>query len=140
MSKKLKIKLLPNGEVQMETLGIKGKKCLDYAKFIKDVVGGEEFPKLLKFGENKEYIRKVLKTVGYTSVKEDYVPARSLLEDARYFKHLKTVNVTPKNVASHLVIEKFIDQFGKDYRFEVAPHPVESLRDRTKDNVTEGTI
>ena len=41
MSQKLKIKLLPNGEVQMETLGIKGKKCLDYAKFIKDVVGGE---------------------------------------------------------------------------------------------------
>ena len=30
MSKKMKIKLLPNGEIQMETLGVKGKKCLDY--------------------------------------------------------------------------------------------------------------
>lgn len=31
MSKKqLKIKLLPNGEIQMETVGIKGKKCLEY--------------------------------------------------------------------------------------------------------------
>lgn len=32
--KQLKIKLLPNGEVQMETLGIKGKKCLDYVKLL----------------------------------------------------------------------------------------------------------
>lgn len=35
MSKKqLKIKLLPSGEIQMETVGIKGKKCLDYVKLI----------------------------------------------------------------------------------------------------------
>ena len=30
--KQLKIKLLPNGEVQMETVGIKGKSCLQYAQ------------------------------------------------------------------------------------------------------------
>ncbi len=104
------------------------------------VIGASEFPKLLKFGENIEYVQKVLKTVGYTSVKEDYVPASTFPENARFFKHLKTVNVTPKNVASHLVIEKFIKQFGKDYRFEVAPHPVEELRNRENDNVTVGTI
>lgn len=33
--KKLKIKLLPNGEIQMETIGIKGKKCLDYIEVLK---------------------------------------------------------------------------------------------------------
>ena len=104
------------------------------------VVGADEFPKLLRFGENKEYIRKVLKTVGYTSVKEDYIPARSLPADARFFKHLKTINITPKNVASHLVVEKFISQFGKDYRFEVAPHPIEELQNREKDNITAGTV
>lgn len=104
------------------------------------VVGADEFPKLLKFGENKEYIRQVLLTVGYTSVKEAYVPANTLAEDARFFKHLKTVNVAPKNVASHLVIEKFINQFGKDYRFEVAPHPIAELQNRQKDNVTAGTV
>jgi hypothetical protein len=32
--KQLKIKLLPNGEIQMETVGIKGKKCLDYVQFL----------------------------------------------------------------------------------------------------------
>lgn len=38
MSKKMKIKLLPNGEIQMETIGIKGKKCLDYVEILKKLV------------------------------------------------------------------------------------------------------
>ena len=38
MSKKLKIKLLPNGEIQMDTIGIKGKKCLDYIEVLKKLV------------------------------------------------------------------------------------------------------
>lgn len=33
--KQLKIKLLPNGEIQMETKGVKGKKCLDYVQLLK---------------------------------------------------------------------------------------------------------
>ena len=36
--KQLKIKLLPNGEIQMETIGIKGKKCLDYIEVLKKLV------------------------------------------------------------------------------------------------------
>lgn len=31
---KMKIRLLPDGTVQMETEGIKGKKCVDYAKVL----------------------------------------------------------------------------------------------------------
>lgn len=38
MAKKMKIKLLPNGEIQMETIGIKGKKCLDYVEILKKLV------------------------------------------------------------------------------------------------------
>ena len=38
MSKKMKIKLLPNGEIQMETIGVKGKKCLDYIEVLKKLV------------------------------------------------------------------------------------------------------
>ena len=33
--KQMKIKLLPNGEIQMETVGVKGKKCLDYVEMLK---------------------------------------------------------------------------------------------------------
>ena len=36
--KKHKIKLLPNGEIQMETVGVKGKKCLDYIDVLKKLV------------------------------------------------------------------------------------------------------
>lgn len=36
--RKLKIKLLPNGEIQMETHGVKGKKCLDYIEILKKLV------------------------------------------------------------------------------------------------------
>lgn len=32
--KQLKITLLPNGEIQMQTVGVKGKKCLDYVKML----------------------------------------------------------------------------------------------------------
>ena len=36
--KKMKIRLLPNGEIQMETIGVKGKKCLDYIEVLKKLV------------------------------------------------------------------------------------------------------
>ena len=35
--KQLKITLLPNGEVKMETVGIKGKKCIDYIPFMENL-------------------------------------------------------------------------------------------------------
>ena len=34
MKKQMKITLLPNGEIKMETLGIKGKKCLKYTELL----------------------------------------------------------------------------------------------------------
>ncbi len=37
----MKIKLLPNGEVQMITEGIKGKKCLDYTKLLEQLADVE---------------------------------------------------------------------------------------------------
>lgn len=33
--RQLKIKLLPSGEIQMQTVGVKGKKCLDYVEMLK---------------------------------------------------------------------------------------------------------
>ncbi len=31
---KMKIRLFPDGTIQMETEGLKGKKCMDYAKVL----------------------------------------------------------------------------------------------------------
>ena len=41
MAKKLKIKLLPNGMIEMETIGVKGKKCLAYAKFMEEIANAK---------------------------------------------------------------------------------------------------
>ena len=38
MAKKMIIKLLPNGEIQMETQGIKGKKCTECVDILKKLV------------------------------------------------------------------------------------------------------
>ena len=51
MKKQLKIKLLPNGEIQMETKGIKGKKCLKYAEFLEKLADA----KITKQEFTKEY-------------------------------------------------------------------------------------
>ncbi|MBE7082435.1 MAG: hypothetical protein E7378_01975 [Clostridiales bacterium] len=107
-------------------------------KQTKSVIPNGEFPTLLKFGGNKEYIRNVLKTVGYTSVKEEYIEASKLPQDARFFEHLKTINKAPEFVASHLVIEEYINKFGEDYRYCDKPHPIRALSNRKKDDITSG--
>lgn len=38
MSKKLKIRIFPDGKVQAETEGIKGKKCIDYINILEDLL------------------------------------------------------------------------------------------------------
>ena len=41
MAKKLKIRLLANGEIIMETEGVKGKQCLEYIKKVADMANGK---------------------------------------------------------------------------------------------------
>lgn len=109
-------------------------------KKLKSVLPNADFPKLLSFKGNKQYVRNVLKTVGITSVKEDYVPAKELPCDFRYFTHLKMLNGDGKKVASHNVIEKAIIKFGKDYRYQDKAHPIKALQDREVDNTEQGTV
>ncbi len=65
--KQLKIKLLPNGEIQMETIGIKGKKCLDYVKFIEQLtdakVQKQEFTK--EYYEQEETYQDDVQNISY---------------------------------------------------------------------------
>ena len=96
------------------------------------------FPELLRFGPQKEYLRKVLKTtILNTAVQDDpAIPVETLTKDAPYYAYQAAVCPDAARVASHQVIEEHIGTSGKDYRFEEKPHPVEALRDRTKDNTT----
>ena len=60
MTKKMKIKLLPNGEIQMETQGVKGKKCLDYIEILnmyikKDIFKIQKLVRLIGKNSKKGY-------------------------------------------------------------------------------------
>ena len=118
----------------------KACECLEKyeKKKVSSVIPDGEFPKLLSFNGNKQYIRNVLKTVGVTSVKEDYVDVSELPEDARFFRHLSTLNADGSMVASHNVIEKAIKKFGEDYRYEDKVHVIKDLQNRKQDNICAG--
>ena len=51
MKKQLKIKLLPDGKIEMTTVGIKGKKCLQYVEFLEKLTDA----KVTKQEFTKEY-------------------------------------------------------------------------------------
>jgi hypothetical protein len=38
----LEIEISPTGKVTMRTIGVKGKRCLDYAEMLAQIVGREE--------------------------------------------------------------------------------------------------
>lgn len=103
----------------------------------KDLFVDATFPKLLVFGENKEYIRNVIKgTVYNTAMMEEYVDVRETA-NPRFEFYQKAVHKSKD--ASHEVIEKYIEQFGSDYRYEDSPHPIEEMQDRKCDNTCVGS-
>ena len=109
-------------------------------KTFESVCGDGEFPKLLKLGSNKEYIRKVLAdTVMYTSdntqVIRDFKEIKKIPDSHRFFDYQKYMSGHPEKNPSHVVIQKAIERLGKDFRYEDSEHPVKELRSRKVDNV-----
>ena len=108
-------------------------------KDIEDLFVEPTFPKLLIFGENKEYIRNVIKeTIYNTSYFEDYYPIDELPDYKKFSFYQDVVNEIDDMVASHQVIEKAIELFGQDYRYEIEEHPIKELENRSQDNMTIG--
>ena len=104
-----------------------------------EIIPDGRFPELLAFGPQIDYIRKVLKnTVTLTGCHEDYCDICTVPDTAKFFTYQNIVNRDVDKVASHEVIEKYIDSFGKDYRYETAKNPVEELQNRKEDNVCLG--
>lgn len=103
------------------------------------VIPDGEFPAPLSLHENIDYVRDILaNTVQYTSVVEDYDMIENLSPDADFFAYQKILNEPINQVPSHCVIGTHIRNYGKDYRFNVAPNPIKELRSRTCDNVSVG--
>ena len=105
------------------------------------VIPHGEFPTLLNFAPQKEYVREILsKTVNNTANRESYINVKKLQKNADFFtyqgKFIKNVEKMP----SHLVITEHIKRFGKDYRVEDSAHPIKALKSRTEDNTIVGRI
>ena len=104
-----------------------------------EVIKDPEFPEPLSLHENIQYVRKILgETVQYTTDREEYRRVRDLPENADFFRFQKTIQPTSQMTPSHCVIENFIRRRGADYRFQIAPSPVEELRNRRQDNTSVG--
>lgn len=101
---------------------------------------GGEFPALLQFKPQKEYVREVLKSVRLTGNGEGYEEVDKLPQNFRFFSYNRGVNGNSLGMASHAVIEKTINKFGRDYRVEDKPHPVRALSDAKKDNTDVARI
>ena len=104
-----------------------------------EVIPHGEFPQLLNFKSQKDYVREILaKTVNNTANRESYINVSKLDEKADFFiyqgKYIKNVEKMP----SHVVICDHIAKFGEDYRVQDKEHPIKNLRSRKEDNVDIG--
>jgi len=83
-----------------------------------------DFPELLSLHSCKDYIRQQLETVSLTADRENYVDVATKSKDSDFFTYQNIVNSKTANVASHKVIDDYIDKKGIDYRYQIAEHPV----------------
>lgn len=101
-----------------------------------------EFPELLRFAPQIDYVRKVLKkTVELTAAGEDYLPVDQVAPDSPFFRYQEAANKGgPEAVPSHCIIRTYQEKKGEDYRYQTKKHPVPALADRTADNTQLGRV
>ena len=99
------------------------------------VIPEPNFPELIKFKENINYVREVLKDVRLSKDKENFTDINSLPDSHNFFKYQQKINKNEKYVTSHAVINKHIQKFDKDYRYTVKAHPIKNLDNMKKDNI-----
>ncbi len=106
-----------------------------------EVIPDGNFPTLVSFKSNKEYIRNVIKnSVTMTANREGFTKIDRLPDNADFFRYQKKVVKNPKDDASHKVTEAHIKIYGQDYRVQDKPHPIKSLASRKKDNTDIGRV
>ena len=102
------------------------------------IIPNAEFPAPLRLESNIPYVRGVLTTVQNTYKDRNPAPVQSLERADPFFAYQDIAHESTDQVASHQVICQTINRFGKDYRFETAPHPIKELQCRTDDNTRIG--
>jgi len=99
---------------------------------------GGEFPELLKFRSQKSYIREALASVRATAVEEGWEQVEKLPDSFRFFGYNEKINGNAEEVGTHTVIERHIQEVGRDFRIQDREHPVRALSSRTSDNIDIG--
>ncbi|WP_167956517.1 hypothetical protein [Anaerosporobacter faecicola] len=109
--------------------------CKYEGKEWQQVIPCGDFPELLCLRPNIDYVRSVIETTtGNTQLGECIVPLCTLQADDPFYCYQDVVNEKVCRVASHAVIDRYINSKGCDYRFEVAPNPICELQNRRCDN------
>lgn len=103
------------------------------------VIPRGEFPELLNLRPQKEYIRNILEhTATNTSLQESYISSENVSDNSNFYAYQKIVNRDISSVPSHKVIERYLDKFGEDYRYEESRNPILELQNRKEDNTCVG--
>ena len=104
-----------------------------------DVIPNGEFPELLSFKPQKEYIREIIaKTIKNTANRESYINIDKLPQNADFFRYQNKFVKNAEKMPSHVVICDHIKVFGEDYRVQDKEHPIKELRGKTQDNIEIG--
>ena len=93
---------------------------------------------LWSLGPNKGFVRETLESVGQTLCRGRETPVGQLPRNADFFRYQKRVCPDPETEPGHRIAARMIALSGSDYRYEIAPHPVEALRNRTRDETRLG--
>jgi hypothetical protein len=88
----------------------------------------KQMPDPFKFESNIEYVRKIMaEQTDFNADGTEFVPGDQLAADSNYQKYQKAVNAG--GVPSEQVIEKHVQEKGRDYRQELnGAHPVDRFR------------
>lgn len=100
-----------------------------------EVIPDGNFPELLSFKPQKEYIREIIaKTINNTTNRESYANIDKMPDDADFFRYQNKFVKNADKMPSHIVICDHIKKYGEDYRVQDKEHPIKSLRARDEDN------
>ena len=117
--------------------GILLTKELRYAKTGEGALPPAPAP-CFEFKPAKGYLRDLLLRSGRTLSRGEDIPVGELPDGAPLFRYQRRMLPDVDALPSHRVVSALIDKTGYDYRYEIAEHPIEALRDRTRDHTAVG--
>lgn len=104
-------------------------------KDYRSVIPSPEFPIPLVLSPCVDYVRETIKnTIENTGYNESYINVKELPKEHRFFDYNAKVAGNTSDVPTHIIIDKHISDFGKDYRYEVKNYPIEEMGNRKNDN------